>query len=51
MIHTYAAKISGGALEPFDYDPGALKDEEVEIDVESCGICHSDLSMINNHWT
>lgn len=50
MIHAYAVKTAGGALEPFEYDPGALKDEEVEIDVESCGICHSDLSMVNNHW-
>ena len=50
MIHAYAAKSAGAALEPFDYDPGDLKDEEVEINVEYCGICHSDLSMIHNHW-
>lgn len=50
MIHAYAAKTAGGTLERFDYDPGVLKDEEVEIDVEYCGICHSDLSMIHNHW-
>ena len=39
-----------GKLEPFEYDPGALKDEEVEINVEYCGICHSDISMLNNDW-
>jgi alcohol/geraniol dehydrogenase (NADP+) len=50
MIHAYAANAPGGALEPFDYDPGALKDEEVEINVEYCGICHSDLSMLKNDW-
>lgn len=50
MIHAYAAKTAGGALEPFEYDPGALKDEEVEINVEYCGICHSDLSMLKNEW-
>jgi alcohol/geraniol dehydrogenase (NADP+) len=50
MIHAYAAKTAGGPLVPFDYDPGALKEEEVEINVETCGICHSDLSMIHNHW-
>lgn len=46
MIHAYAAKTAGGLLEPFEYDPGALKDEEVEINVEYCGVCHSDLSML-----
>lgn len=24
--------------------------EEVEVEVEHCGICHSDLSMLNNEW-
>lgn len=50
MIHAYAAKTAGGTLEPFDYDPGVLKDEEVEIKVEYCGICYSDLSMLKNDW-
>jgi uncharacterized zinc-type alcohol dehydrogenase-like protein len=27
-----------------------LGDEEVEIRVEYCGICHSDLSMLDNEW-
>lgn len=50
MIKAYAAQAPGGTLEPFEYDPGALKDEEVEINVEYCGICHSDLSMLKNDW-
>ena len=51
MIHAYAAKTAGGRLEPFEYDPGALKDKEVEIKVEYCGICYSDLSMLKNDWS
>ncbi len=31
-------------------DNGELGAEEVEIIVEHCGMCHSDLSMINNDW-
>ncbi len=50
MIKAYAATEAGGELKPFEYDPGPLGRYEVEIDVESCGICHSDLSMINNEW-
>jgi uncharacterized zinc-type alcohol dehydrogenase-like protein len=50
MIKAYAAKEAGGKLEAFEYDAGPLGSEDVEIQVEHCGICHSDLSMINNEW-
>ncbi|MBD2495045.1 NAD(P)-dependent alcohol dehydrogenase [Nostoc sp. FACHB-280] len=50
MIHAYAAKTVGAELELFEYDPGVLKDQEVEINVEYCGLCHSDLSMLKNDW-
>ncbi|MFN4243592.1 MAG: NAD(P)-dependent alcohol dehydrogenase [Tepidisphaerales bacterium] len=49
-IHAYAAHRAGAPLEPFSYDPGPLGEEEVEIEVESCGICHSDLSVVNDEW-
>ncbi|MDX2115931.1 MAG: NAD(P)-dependent alcohol dehydrogenase, partial [Planctomycetota bacterium] len=32
------------------FDPGPLGPEQVEIAVEYCGVCHSDLSMRNNDW-
>ena len=50
MIKAYAAYKSGDPLQAFEYDPGLLGSKEVEIDVKFCGICHSDLSMIDNHW-
>lgn len=50
MIQAYAAHQAGGRLEPFEYDPGELKPDQVEIEVKYCGICHSDLSMIDNEW-
>lgn len=50
MINAYAALAANQPLEPFQYDPGALKAHEVEIKVSHCGICHSDLSMLNNEW-
>jgi len=46
----YAARAKGAKLEPFEFDPGPLRDEQVEIQVEYCGICHSDLSMLGNEW-
>jgi alcohol/geraniol dehydrogenase (NADP+) len=47
-VQAYAAHEAGGKLEPFEYELGSLKPYEVEIDVEYCGICHSDLSMLKN---
>jgi uncharacterized zinc-type alcohol dehydrogenase-like protein len=49
-IQAYAAKGEGTEFIPFEYDPGELGPEEVEIQVEACGICHSDLSVWKNEW-
>jgi len=50
MIKAYAAFEPGGRLTPFEYDPGPLMPGEVEIDVLYSGLCHTDLSMIDNTW-
>jgi alcohol/geraniol dehydrogenase (NADP+) len=49
-IKAYAAQAKGGKLQPFEFDPGPLRDDHVEIKVAYCGICHSDLSMVDNEW-
>lgn len=49
-IRAWAAPGPGQQLEIYEYDPGPLGADEVEIAVEHCGICHSDLSMIDNAW-
>ena len=33
-----------------DVDLGPLGIDEVEIAVEHCGLCHSDVSVFNNEW-
>ncbi len=50
MIKAYAAEEAGSELKPFEYEPGPLGRDEVEIDVEHCGICHSDVNMLDNDW-
>ncbi|MBT7442365.1 MAG: NAD(P)-dependent alcohol dehydrogenase [Methylococcales bacterium] len=50
MIKAYAAHEPKGELKLFEYEPAELQAGEVEIDVHFCGICHSDLSMIDNDW-
>ncbi|MDX2130708.1 MAG: NAD(P)-dependent alcohol dehydrogenase [Planctomycetota bacterium] len=39
-----------GTLHLRDIELGELRPDQVEIAVEHCGICHSDLSMRDNEW-
>jgi alcohol/geraniol dehydrogenase (NADP+) len=50
---TYQAWITKAAKQPMaleTVDLGPLEGEEVEVAVEHCGLCHSDLSVFNNDW-
>lgn len=50
MINAYAATEAKGTFESFEYEPGPLGAQDIEIAVDYCGICHSDLSMLDNEW-
>ena len=51
LVKAYAATQAKGELKPFEFDLGPLNNEDqVEIAVDYCGICHSDLSMLDNDW-
>ena len=49
-IQGLAAHAAGAELLPFRYDPGPLGQQEVEITISHCGICHSDVHLISNDW-
>lgn len=46
----WATTQKGGRLSEYEFDPGKMRPEQVQIKVESCGICHSDISLIDNEW-
>jgi alcohol/geraniol dehydrogenase (NADP+) len=46
----WAAHQPGGPLKPLQYDPGPLGPEEVQVRIAYCGLCLSDLAMIDNAW-
>ena len=50
VIHAYAAPAAKAPLQPFEYKPGPLGAHEVEVKITHCGICHSDVAMIDNDW-
>ena len=49
-IQSWAAQGPKQKLTPYEFDPGPIGAEEVEVAVEHCGLCHSDLSVLNNEW-
>ncbi|MBA2116071.1 NADPH-dependent aldehyde reductase Ahr [Bremerella alba] len=49
-IEAWIAEGPGQKFARGSVDLGSLSAEEVEVEVEHCGICHSDLSMLNNEW-
>jgi len=49
-VRAWAAMEPGGALVPYEYETGPLGRDEVEVAVRYCGICRSDLAMIDDDW-
>ncbi|PVU94539.1 hypothetical protein BB561_002471 [Smittium simulii] len=49
-IKCWAAKSKGATLEPFEYVPRPLGPNDVEIKIDCCGICGSDIHTIDSDW-
>jgi uncharacterized zinc-type alcohol dehydrogenase-like protein len=49
-IRGLAVHAAGAQLLPYKYAPGDLKPNEVEVRISHCGVCHSDVHLIDNDW-
>lgn len=49
-VPAWVVSAAKGKFTKQEIELGPLGDEEVEVAVENCGICHSDLSVLNNEW-
>jgi alcohol/geraniol dehydrogenase (NADP+) len=49
-IQGLAVHAAGAQLLPYKYDAGELGARDVEVKISHCGICHSDIALINNDW-
>ncbi|HTV82923.1 MAG TPA: NAD(P)-dependent alcohol dehydrogenase [Acidobacteriaceae bacterium] len=49
-IQGYGVHAAGAELLPFRYDAGELCPQDVEVRITHCGVCHSDLHLIDNDW-
>lgn len=50
LIDGYAALTAKAALQPHHYPPAELAGHDVLIKISHCGICHSDIHLIDNDW-
>jgi alcohol/geraniol dehydrogenase (NADP+) len=49
-IRAYAALGPGEDLTAFEYDPAPLGPQDIELAISHCGICHTDVHLIQNDW-
>ncbi len=53
-VNAYAAMSAGRALEPYQFTPKELSHLDVEVVISHCGMCHTDIHLINDdlyHFT
>src|SRR5436190_14823498 len=46
----YAAKSATSGLTNFSVPRRELRPDDVHIDIQYCGVCHSDLHQVRNEW-
>ncbi len=46
----YAAAAARAAIAPFSFDRREPRASDVAIDIEYCGICHSDIHKARDEW-
>jgi uncharacterized zinc-type alcohol dehydrogenase-like protein len=50
QFHGLATHAAGAELLPYKYEVGELGEHEVEVKISHCGVCHSDVHLIDNDW-
>jgi uncharacterized zinc-type alcohol dehydrogenase-like protein len=50
QIHGLAAYAAGAQLVTYKYQVEELGPNEVEVKISHCGVCHSDVHLIDNDW-
>ena len=49
-INAYAAHEAKSPLKPFSYEAGDLGTHDIEIAITHCGICFSDIHLLDDDW-
>ncbi len=46
----YAVKQAKGMLGPYSFERRQPRDHDIVIDIQYCGICHTDIHQVNDEW-
>ncbi len=46
----YAAGVAKAPLSPYSFERRAPREHDVAIDIQYCGICHSDIHQVRDEW-
>lgn len=49
-VKSYAAQSEGATLAPYNFERRAPRPHDVQIEITHCGVCHTDIHLINNDW-
>lgn len=49
-VHGYAAHSATTPLVPFDFERRDPRPDDVVIEIQYCGVCHSDIHSVRNDW-
>lgn len=47
---SYAAQSSTSGMAPHDINRRSLRDDDVAIEIDYCGVCHTDIHFVQNDW-
>jgi uncharacterized zinc-type alcohol dehydrogenase-like protein len=50
QVYGYAAEQAKAPLSPYTFERRVTGDKDVLIDIQYCGICHTDIHQVNNEW-
>jgi alcohol dehydrogenase (NADP+) len=49
-VRGYAAQQAKGPLAPYSFERREPRDHDIVIDIQYCGICHTDIHQVRNEW-
>lgn len=49
-VYGYAAEQAKAPLSPYTFERRTPGDNDVVIEIQYCGICHTDIHQVNNEW-
>ena len=49
-VHGYAVQQAKAPLKPYSFERREPRNNDVVVDIQYCGICHTDIHQVNDEW-